>query len=70
MLCRLDTQRAGSGYSIAPLVGLVTPPVALQPDGVEIVEAFEVPLGFLLDPGEPPSGEHGVARREALVQSF
>ncbi len=51
VLCRLDTQRAGSGYSIAPLVGLVTPPAALHPDGVEIVEAFEVPLGFLLDPG-------------------
>ncbi len=50
LLCRLDTQRAGSGYSIAPLVGLVTPPVALQPDGVEIVDAFEVPLAFLLDP--------------------
>ena len=50
LLGRLDTQRAGSGYSIAPHVGLVTPPVALQPDGVEIVDTFEVPLEFLLEP--------------------
>ncbi len=50
MVARLDTQRAGSGYSIAPFVGLVTPPLALKPDGHEIESVFEVPLSFLLDP--------------------
>ena len=47
---RLDTQRAGSGYSIAPLVGLITPPMDLSPDCIEIEDIFEVPLAFLLDP--------------------
>jgi 8-oxo-dGTP pyrophosphatase MutT (NUDIX family) len=47
---RLDTHRAGSGYAIAPLVGLVTPPIVLKPDGIEVDEAFEVPLDFLLEP--------------------
>ena len=47
---RLDTHRAGSGYAMAPVVGIVTPPLRLRPDGVEVDEAFEVPLGFLLDP--------------------
>jgi 8-oxo-dGTP pyrophosphatase MutT (NUDIX family) len=48
---RLDTHRAGSGYAMAPHIGLVTPPLALMPDGVEIEEVFEVPLTFLLEPG-------------------
>ena len=51
ILGRLDTHRAGSGYSIAPVVGVLAPPVVFHPDRVEIDEAFEVPLGFLLEPG-------------------
>ncbi|MBN34517.1 MAG: coenzyme A pyrophosphatase [Rhodospirillaceae bacterium] len=50
IVARLDTHRAGSGFAMAPHVGLVGPPVDLVPDGVEIEEAFEVPLSFLLDP--------------------
>ena len=50
VLCRLDTHRAGSGYAMAPHVGLVRPPLDLVPDGTEIEEVFEVPLAYLLDP--------------------
>lgn len=50
VLGRLDTHRAGSGFQIAPIVGLVRPPLALRPDGIEVDDAFEVPLGFLVDP--------------------
>jgi len=50
IVARLDTHRAGSGYAMAPHVGLVTPPVDLVPDGTEIEDAFEVPLDFLLEP--------------------
>ncbi len=50
IVARLDSYRAGSGYAIAPHVGLVAPPLVLVPDGVEIEEVFEVPLRFLLDP--------------------
>jgi len=47
---RLNTHRAGSGYAIAPFVGIVEPPIDLKPDGVEVIDAFEVPLDFLIDP--------------------
>ena len=49
LLGRLDSHLAGSGYVMAPHVGLATPPLALAPDGAEIEEVFEVPLTFLLD---------------------
>jgi len=32
------------------VVGLVTPPLELNPDAFEVEEVFEVPLSFLLDP--------------------
>ncbi|MBT5434071.1 MAG: CoA pyrophosphatase [Alphaproteobacteria bacterium] len=50
ILARLNTHRAGSGFTMAPHVGLVTPPIDLVPDGTEIEDVFEVPLSFLLDP--------------------
>jgi 8-oxo-dGTP pyrophosphatase MutT (NUDIX family) len=39
----------GTGYRVTPVVGLVTPPFALQPDPDEVAEIFEVPLAFLMD---------------------
>jgi 8-oxo-dGTP pyrophosphatase MutT (NUDIX family) len=39
-----------TGYSVSPVVGLVTPPLDLRPDDFEVAEVFEVPLSFLLDP--------------------
>ncbi len=47
---RLDTWLTGTGFEITPIVGLVRPPEALVPDPVEVAEAFEVPLDFILDP--------------------
>ena len=46
---RLDTYVTGTGFEITPIVGLVTPPVALAIDAFEVAEAFEVPLAFILD---------------------
>ena len=57
---RLGTQRAGSGYAIAPIVGLARPPLDFALDGIEVDEVFEVPLGFLLDPANRRS--RGVVR--------
>ena len=45
----LPDYRTGTGYRITPVVGLVSPPFALNPDPGEVAEAFEVPLSFLLD---------------------
>lgn len=46
---RLDKYVTGTGFEIAPVVGLVSPPLALSIDPFEVAEAFEVPLSFILD---------------------
>ena len=50
VLARLPEYHTRSGFRVTPVVGLITPPVALQPDPREVEEVFEVPLAFLLDP--------------------
>lgn len=45
-----DTYFSGSGYSIAPVVGIIPPDLELQPNPQEVEDWFEVPLAFLLDP--------------------
>jgi 8-oxo-dGTP pyrophosphatase MutT (NUDIX family) len=47
---RLDDYETRTGFSIAPVVAMLTPPFALKPDPHEVAEVFEVPLSFLLDP--------------------
>ncbi|MBX6323953.1 MAG: CoA pyrophosphatase, partial [Rhodospirillaceae bacterium] len=46
---RLDTYLTRTGFAVTPVVGIVTPPLTLAPDPVEVAEAFEAPLAFLLD---------------------
>jgi 8-oxo-dGTP pyrophosphatase MutT (NUDIX family) len=46
---RLDTYVTGTGFEIAPIVGIIVPPVAISIDPSEVAEAFEVPLSFILD---------------------
>ncbi len=38
-----------TGYLITPVIGLVTPPFELTINPREVVDAFEVPLAFLMD---------------------
>lgn len=45
-----DTYYSGSGYSIAPVVGIIPPDLEIQPNPQEVEDWFEVPLAFLLDP--------------------
>lgn len=47
---RLDRYVTRTGFSITPVVALVTPPFETNPDPEEVDEVFEVPLSFLLDP--------------------
>ncbi|MCR9174596.1 MAG: CoA pyrophosphatase [Alphaproteobacteria bacterium] len=51
VLGRLDTYVTRTGFEVVPIVGLVTPPFELKIDPVEVDEAFEVPLSFVLDHG-------------------
>ena len=46
---RLDTYVTRTGFEVTPVVALVAPPLALAPDPVEVAEAFETPLAFLID---------------------
>ena len=46
----LATYETVTGYRVTPIVGWVEPPFTLSPDPVEVAEAFEVPLAFVLDP--------------------
>ena len=47
---RLDEYVTRTGFSITPVVALVTPPFETNPDPEEVDDVFEVPLSFLLDP--------------------
>jgi 8-oxo-dGTP pyrophosphatase MutT (NUDIX family) len=49
VLARLPDYCTRTGYCVTPVVGLLTPPLALAPDAREVAEVFEVPLAFLLD---------------------
>ncbi|MBM3557244.1 MAG: CoA pyrophosphatase [Alphaproteobacteria bacterium] len=46
----LDTYQTGTGFLVAPIVGVVEPSFDLTLDAFEVKEAFEVPLAFVLDP--------------------
>lgn len=39
-----------TGYSVAPIVGVVPPDLALAPNPAEVADWFEAPLDFVLDP--------------------
>lgn len=51
LIGRMPDYLSGSGYRISPVLGVVRPGfrLALNPD--EVDAAFEVPLRFLMDPG-------------------
>ena len=49
VLGQLPRYSTGTGFSVTPVVGLVTPPLNLKLDDFEVAEAFEPPLDFLLD---------------------
>ncbi len=41
---------AGTGYQIMPVVGFVSPDLALTPNPDEVADIFEAPFAFLMDP--------------------
>ena len=46
-LSALDTR---TGYYVMPVIGMVDPPLTLDPQPSEVAQIFEVPLDFVLDP--------------------
>ena len=54
---RLDTCITGTGYAVAPVVGRIAPGFRLTLAAREVAAAFEVPLKFMLDPGNHTEGK-------------
>ena len=50
-LGRLADYETVTGYRVTPVVGWIEPPIVLTPHPVEVASVFEVPLAFLLEPG-------------------
>jgi 8-oxo-dGTP pyrophosphatase MutT (NUDIX family) len=50
ILGEADPYYSGSGYRIAPVIGVIPPDLRLEANPEEVEEVFEVPLDFLLDP--------------------
>jgi 8-oxo-dGTP pyrophosphatase MutT (NUDIX family) len=55
----LDSYLTGTGFRIAPLVGLVSPGFALRLNADEVEAVFETPLDFLMD-----EANHQIHERE------
>lgn len=51
LIGRLDPHETVTHFSVTPFVGRVQGPFRPRPDPAEVAEVFEVPLDFLLDPG-------------------
>ncbi len=50
LLGRLPVYDTATGFRIHPYVGWIEPPPELRLEPLEVEEAFEVPLAFVLDP--------------------
>ena len=66
VLGSLPIYTTSTGFVVTPVVGLVRPGFALQPDPNEVAEVFEVPLLWLMNPGnhQRHAIEIGGMRRE------
>ena len=51
VLGRLAQYQTVTGFAVTPVVGWIEPPFPIATDPVEVADVFEVPLAFLLDPG-------------------
>ena len=61
VLGEADIYTSGSGYRIAPVVGVIPPDLPLIPSPQEVEDWFEVPMDFLFDPAN-------LTRKQAVWQ--
>jgi 8-oxo-dGTP pyrophosphatase MutT (NUDIX family) len=45
-----DSYRTGTGYDIAPVLGVIPPDLEIRPNPAEVAQWFEAPVDFVLDP--------------------
>jgi 8-oxo-dGTP pyrophosphatase MutT (NUDIX family) len=67
LLGELQPYDTVTGFRIHPVVGWIEPPVDLAPDPYEVDEVFEVPLQFVLDPGNHRRQSY---RRGSLTRAY
>lgn len=69
---RLADYWTRTGFTVAPIVGVITPPFDVTPDPGEVAEVFEVPMDFLLDPAnhERHSREYKGATRQFYAMPY
>jgi 8-oxo-dGTP pyrophosphatase MutT (NUDIX family) len=60
----------GTGFDIAPVVGVVAPSFSLAPDPREVAEIFEVRLSFFLDPANAQEMSRDLGGRARRVYVF
>ena len=60
----LDRYLTGTGFDIQPVVGILAEGFVLAPDPREVAHVFEVPLAFLLDPGNRRRETRHIGGRE------
>ncbi len=71
VLGTLDPYETGTGFSIAPVVGIVPPGLLFTPQAREVAEVFHVPFAHAIDPAnhELREGEwQGQARRYYVIR--
>ena len=50
ILGRMNARDTGTGYRVMPIIGMIQPPLSLNPDPSEVAKVFEIPLDFIIDP--------------------
>lgn len=72
LISRLGAYNTTTGFRIHPVVGWIEPPLTFQPDEFEVAEVFELPLAFVLDPGnhQKQSYERGREKRSYYVLPY
>lgn len=46
---QLEDYQTATDFLVTPVVGVITPPLTVNPNPAEVAEIFEVPLSFILD---------------------
>ncbi len=46
-----DRYRTVTGFDVTPVVGVIAPDIVLRPNEAEVADILEVPLDFVLEPG-------------------
>ncbi len=58
LIGRLGDYVTGTGYSITPVLGLLSPGLIFRPNPQEVAAVFELPFATLLDPAAPTRQRH------------